>query len=141
MNNVRRALIILLLLVAAAFVWLWLTRPEKVEMAAYVPADSIVYFEADSLPEIFDGVTSTDAWRELARASGVEPAQAQSGWINSLISFTGIGPSDAVVLSRAQVAVTVLGFEAAEESDTTLRFSPRATLVAETHTSEWRVRA
>ena len=141
MHNVRRALIILLLLVAAVFLWLWLTRPEKVEMAAYVPADSIVYFEADSLPAIFDGVTSTEAWRGLARASGVESAPAQSGWLNSLISFTGIGPSDAVVLSRAQVAVTVLGFEAAEESDTTLRFSPRAALVAETHTSEWRVRA
>ena len=63
MHNVRRALIVLLLLVAAAFAWLWLTRPTKVEMAAYVPADSIVYFEADSLPDIFDGVTSTDAWR------------------------------------------------------------------------------
>ena len=141
MHNVRKALVVLLLLAAVAFAWLWLTRPEKVEMAAYVPADSIVYFEADSLPDIFDGVTSTDAWRELARASGVEAGQAQSGWLNSLVSFTGIGPSDAVVLSRAQVAVTVLGFEAAEESDTTLRFSPRAALVAETHTSEWRVRA
>jgi hypothetical protein len=141
MHNVRRALIVLLLLAAAAFVWLWLTRPEKVDMAAYVPADSIVYFEADSLPDIFDGVTSTDAWRELARASGVESGQTQSGWLSGLVSFTGLGPSDAVVLSRAQVAVAVLGFEAAEESDTTLRFSPRGALVAETHTSEWRVRA
>ena len=141
MHNVRRALIVLLLLAAAAFAWLWLTRPEKVEMAAYVPADSIVYFEADSLPEIFDGVTSTDAWRELAHAAGVEGGQPQSVWPTGLMSFTGIGPSDAVVLSRAQVAVAVLGFEAAEESDTTLRFSPRAALVAETHTSEWRVRA
>ena len=72
MHNVRRALIVLLLLAAAAFAWLWLTRPEKVDMAAYVPADSIVYLEADSLPEIFDGVTSTDAWRELSGAAGVE---------------------------------------------------------------------
>src|SRR4051812_41980619 len=141
MHNVRRALIVLLLLAAVAFAWLWLTRPSKVEMAAYVPADSIVYFEADSLPNIFDGVTSTDAWRELASASGVESGQAQSGWLRGLVSFTGVGPSDAVVLARAQVAVAVLGFEAAEESDTTLRFSPRAALVAETHTSEWRVRA
>jgi hypothetical protein len=110
-------------------------------MAAYVPADSIVYFEADSLPAVFDGVTSTDAWRELSRAAGVETDQAQSGLLTGVVSFTGIGPSDAVILSRAQVAVAVLGFEAAEESDTTLRFSPRAALVAETHTSEWRVRA
>lgn len=141
MHNVRRALIVLLVLAVAAFAWLWLTRPEKVDMAAYVPADSIVYLEADSLPEIFDGVTSTDAWRELSSAAGVELGRRQSGWLTDLVSFTGLGPSDAVVLSRAQVGVTVLGFEAAEESDTTLRFSPRAAIVAETHTSEWRVRA
>ncbi|HKG12539.1 MAG TPA: hypothetical protein VKB12_04350 [Pyrinomonadaceae bacterium] len=141
MHNVRRALIVLLLLAAAAFVWLWLTRPEKVDMAAYVPADSIVYLEADSLPEIFDGVTSTDAWRELSGAAGVEVGRRQGGWLTDLVSFTGVGPSDAVVLSRAQVGVAVLGFEAAEESDTTLRFSPRAALVVETHTGEWRVRS
>jgi hypothetical protein len=110
-------------------------------MAAYVPADSIVYLEADSLPEVFDGVTSTDAWRELSGAAGVELGRRQSGWLTDLVSFTGVGPSDAVVLSRAQVGVAVLGFEAAEESDTTLRFSPRAALVVETHTSEWRVRS
>lgn len=141
MQNVRRALLGLLLLAVAAFAWLWLMRPERVDMAAYVPADSIVYLEADSLPELFDGVTSTDAWRELSNAAGVELGQRQSGWLTGLVSFTGIGPSDAVVLSRAQVGVAVLGFEAAEESDTTLRFSPRAAIVAETHTSEWRVRA
>lgn len=141
MHNVRRALIILLLLAAAAFAWLWLTRPEKADMAAYVPADSIVYLEADGLPEIFEGVTSTDAWRELSRAAGVDTAQTLSSWPLGVVSFTGVGPSEIVILSRAQVAVTVLGFEAAEESDTTLRFTPRAALVAETHTSEWRVRA
>jgi hypothetical protein len=131
----------LLILAAAAFAWLWLTRPEKVDMAAYVPADSIVYLEADSLPEIFDGVTSTDAWRELSNAAGVEPGQRQGGWLTDLVSFTGLGPSDAVILSRAQVGIAVLGFEAAEESDTTLRFSPREAIVVETHTSEWRVRS
>src|SRR5919205_333128 len=141
MQKVGKALIVLLLLAAAAFAWLWLTRPTKVDMAAYVPADSIVYIEADSLPAIFDGVTSTDAWRELSSAAGVEAGKAQGGLLTDLVSFTGAGPSDAVVLSRTQVAVAVLGFEAAEESDTTLRFSPRAALVAETHTSEWRVRA
>jgi hypothetical protein len=141
MHKVRRALLVLLVLAAAAFAWLWLTRPTKVDMAAYVPADSIVYIEADSLPEIFEGVTSTDAWRELAAAAGVETKQAPSGWLTSLVSFTGLGPSDAVVLSRAQVGVSVLGFQAAEESGTTLKFSPRAALVAETHSGEWRARA
>ena len=141
MINVRGALIAVLLLAVLAFAWLWLTRPQRVDMTAYAPADSIVYAEADSLPAIIDAFTSTDAWRELAPAAGAEARPGWTGWLPSFLSFTGIGPSDAVVLSRAQVAVTVLGFQAAEESDTTLKFTPRAALVAETHSSGWRVRA
>jgi hypothetical protein len=141
MVNVRRALVAVLLLVVLAFAWLWLTRPQRVDMTAYAPADAILYAEADSLPAIINAFTSTDAWRELAPAAGVEARPIGTGWLPSFLSFTGLGPSDAVVLSRAQVAVTVLGFQAAEESDTTLRFTPRAALVAETHSSAWRVRA
>ena len=141
MLNLRRALVAVLLLALAVFAWLWFTRPQRVEMAGYAPADSIVYFEAESLPEVFDAFTATDAWRELAPAAGVETPRSWTGWLPGFVSFTGLGPSDTVVLSRAQVAVTVLGFQAAEESDTTLKLSPRAALVAETHTSEWRVRA
>jgi hypothetical protein len=141
MVMVRRVLIVVCVLAAAVFAWLWWTRPVKVDMAAYVPADSIIYFEADSLPEIFSAVTSTDDWRALAPAAGVEPNPAGRGWLTGLLSFTGAGPSDAVVLSRAQVAVAVLGFDASEESDETLKYTPRAALVAETHTSEWRVKA
>jgi hypothetical protein len=141
MVKIRRVLIVFMLLALVVFAWLWFTRPQRVDMTAYVPADSIVYVEADSLPAIFNAFTSTDAWRELAPAAGVETGHDWKGWLPGLVSFTGVGTSDAVVLSRAQVAVTVLGFQAAEESDTTLKFSPRAALVAETHTSEWRVKA
>lgn len=141
MVNLRRALVAVLLLALLVFAWLWFTRPRRVDMAGYAPADSIVYFEAESLPEVFDAFTSTDAWRELAPAAGVEARRDWKGWLPGFVSFTGLGSSDTVVLARAQVAVSVLGFQAAEESDTTLKFSPRAALVAETHTSEWRVRA
>ncbi|MET0625009.1 MAG: hypothetical protein ABW250_18830 [Pyrinomonadaceae bacterium] len=141
MVNVRRALVGILLLTVFVFAWLWFTRPRRVDMAAYAPADSIVYAEVNSLPEVFDAFTSTDAWRELAPAAGVDAAQSWKGWLPGFVSFTGLGPSDAVVLSRAQVAVSVLGFRADEESGTTLRLAPRVALVAETHTSEWRVRA
>ena len=141
MVNVRRALVAVLLLALLAFAWMWLTRPQRVDMTAYAPADAIVYAETDSLPAIIDGFTSTDAWRELAPAAGVEARPGWTGWFPSFLSFTGLGPSDAVILARAQVAVTVLGFQAAEESDTTLKFTPRAALVAETHSPAWRVRA
>ena len=141
MLTLRRALVAVLLLALAALAWLWLTRPQSVDMTAYAPADAIVYAEADSLPAIVDAFTSTDAWKELAPAAGVEARPKLARWLPSFLSFTGLGPSDAVVLSRAQVAVVVLGFQAAEESDTTLKFTPRAALVAETHSPEWRVRA
>jgi hypothetical protein len=141
MLNARRVLAAVLLLALAALAWLWFTRPRRVDMTGYVPADAILYAEADSLPEIFDAFTSTDAWRDLAPAAGVDTEYGRAGRLSGFFSFTGAGPSDAVVLSRAQVAVAVLGFQAAEESDTTLKFTPRAALVAETHTSEWRVKS
>jgi hypothetical protein len=139
MRVLRTTVVVICLLAVAAFAWLWWTRPERVDMAGYVPADSIIYVEANSLRDIFKAVTSTDDWKELAPAAGVETGGA-SDWLTSLISFSGIGPSDAVVLSRAQVAVAVLGFEAAEAGDS-LSYKPRAALVVETHTSEWRVRS
>lgn len=141
MVNVRRVLVAVLLLAVLAFAWLWLTRPQRVDMTAYVPADSIVYAEADNLPAIVEAFTSTDVWRESAPAAGVKAQTGWASWLPAFLSFTGIGPSDAVVLSRAQVAVAVLGLQAAEESDTTLKFTPRAALVAETHSPAWRVRA
>lgn len=141
MVNVRRALVAVLLLAVLAFAWLWLTRPQRVDMTAYVPADSIVYAEADSLPAIIDAFTSTGAWRESAPAGGVDVRPGWAGRLSAFLSFTGMGPSDAVVLARAQVAVAVLGLRAAEESDTTLKFTPRAALVAETHSPGWRARA
>jgi hypothetical protein len=140
MLKARRVLAAVLLVAVAALAWLWLTRPRRVDMTAYVPADSILYAEADSLPEILKALTSSDAWRELAPAAGVNADYGRSGRLSGFLSFTGAGPGDAVVLSRAQVAVAVLGFQAAEESDTTLKFTPRAALVAETQTPEWRLR-
>src|SRR5919197_1612759 len=70
MPIVRRVLLVVSVLALCVFAWLWCTRPVKVDMATYVPADSIVYLEANSLPEIFGAVTSTDDWRELAAPSG-----------------------------------------------------------------------
>ncbi|HEX8559967.1 MAG TPA: hypothetical protein VF668_17860 [Pyrinomonadaceae bacterium] len=140
MVNLRRALVAVLLLALSVFAWLWFTRARRVDMAAYAPADSIIYAETDSLPAVFDAFTSSDAWRELAPAAGVGARPAWTGWLPGFVSFTGLGTADAVVLSRAQVAVAVLGFQAAEESETTLKLSPRVALVAETHTSEWRVK-
>lgn len=142
MSLFRKALIVAGLLLVAAFAYLWFTRPERVDMAAYAPADSLVYLEAESLPEIVEAVTSAGAWRALGPAAGVEGGWGLSRRMSSkVLAFTGLGPGEAVVFSRAQVAVTILGFEAVEESGTALKFTPRAALVAETHTSHWRASA
>ena len=137
----RRALLITAALVLLLFAWLWWNQPEAVDMAAYVPADTLVYVEANSLTETAGGLTSTDAWRALAPAAGLGEDFGRFGRLSRLMAWTGVGPADAVVLSRAQVALTVQGFSAAEESAATLKITPRLALVAETHTSESRVRA
>ncbi|HEU4594645.1 MAG TPA: hypothetical protein VFS10_05705 [Pyrinomonadaceae bacterium] len=141
MRIARRVILSALIVLLVAAAWVWWNRPVRVDMAAYVPADSVVYLEANSLPELLSGITSTGAWRELAPAAGVNRHLGSVGWASRFVTLTGLGPSETVVFSRAQVAVTVQGFEAAEESDTELKFSPRAALVAETHTGEGRARA
>ena len=127
-----------LLLIAAA--WLWFSRPQRSDMAAYVPADSLIYMEANSLPEIVNSIVSSDAWTAVAPAAGIDPAYGRAGWMTTLAGWTGLGSGEAVIFARAQVAVCLLGFSAAEGPDATLKIAPRGALVVETHTGAWRVR-
>ncbi|HYX43360.1 MAG TPA: hypothetical protein VE821_16760, partial [Pyrinomonadaceae bacterium] len=128
----------LVLLLAA---WLWWNRPQPVDMAAYAPADALIYIEANSLPSIFNALTSTDSWRALAPPAGLKTQLDQFGWLSRAAAWTGIGPVDTVVLARAQVAIVVMGFDAAEEPEQALHIKPRAALVVETHTSQRRAQA
>ncbi|MGB7922276.1 MAG: hypothetical protein WCF57_03425 [Pyrinomonadaceae bacterium] len=140
MKIFRPALLAVIALVLIAVVWLWWNRPQRVDMAGYVPADSLIYLEANSLPDIAEGIVSTDAWQKLAPPAGIRSGLGQIGWLSRLSAWTGIGSADAVVLARAQIAVTVLGLDAADEGET-LKLKPRYALVVETHTGETRTRA
>lgn len=140
MSFFRKFLIALAVLVIILGLWLWWNRPQRVDMAGYVPADSLIYLEANNLPTIASEVTQTDAWKALAPPAGIKSNLGSYGWLSRLAAWTGIGPADAVVLSRAQIAVTVLGFGAAEAGET-LKIKPRYALVAETHTGASRVQA
>lgn len=140
MKILGRFLIVIIAVILVAVGWLWWNRPQKVDMAGYVPADSLVYLEANSLPEIAAGIVSTDAWKALAPPAGIRSGLGQIGWLGRLAAWTGIGSADAVVLARAQVAVTVLGLDAADEGET-LKLKPRYALVVETHTGEARTRS
>jgi hypothetical protein len=139
MRFLRKALLILLALILLAAIWLWWNRPQKVDMSAYVPADSLLYLETNDLPNIAGGLINTDAWKALAPPAGIRPDAGRIGWLSRLVSWTGIGSSETVIFSRAQVAVTVLGFEAADAGET-LKIKPRYAVIIETHTGESRTR-
>ncbi|HEY0377417.1 MAG TPA: hypothetical protein VGC87_10730 [Pyrinomonadaceae bacterium] len=140
MKFLRKALLVLLALLLVLAVWVWWNYPRKVKMTAYVPADALVYLEANDLPDIATGVISTDAWKALAPAAGIRSNLGNIGWLSRLASWTGIGSADAVVLSRAQIAVVVLGLEAADAGDT-LKIKPIYAVVVESHTGEGRLRS
>lgn len=140
MKFLRKALLVFLALLLVLAVWVWWNYPRKVDMTAYVPADALVYLEANDLPDIATGVINTDAWKALAPAAGIRSNMGNLGWLSRLASWTGIGPADAVVLSRAQVAVVVLGLEAADAGDT-LKIKPIYAVVVESHTGEGRLQS
>lgn len=140
MKIVRSSLLLLGGLVLLASVWVWWNRYQKVDMATYVPAETLIYLEANSLSDITKAVTSTDAWKALAVPAGIRPDLGELGWIGRLANWTGIGPADAVIFSRSQVAVAVMGFDAADGGET-LKVKPRYAVVIETHTGSERARA
>ncbi|MFN2454549.1 MAG: hypothetical protein ABR577_10040 [Pyrinomonadaceae bacterium] len=136
MKRFRSVLLPVSVLAIFCVAWLWWNHSDRVDMAATVPGDSLVYLEADSLPQILRAVTGTDAWKTLAPVAGVGASFGSVGWLSRLAAWTGIGPADAVVFARAQVAVAVLNFETTAGS-----VKPRAAAVIETHTGERRTRA
>src|SRR2546423_13164792 len=96
-----RFLIVIIALILVAVGWLWWNRPQKVDMAGYVPADSLVYLEANSLPEIAAGIVSTDAWKALAPPAGIRSGLGQIGWLGRLAAWTGIGSAVGIRAARA----------------------------------------
>ena len=139
MTRFRKVLLIILGLFLLGAIWVWWNRPRRVDMSAYVPADSLIYLEANDLSDIVSGIVSTDAWKALAPPAGIKSNLGHLSWLSRLVSWTGIGSADAVVLSRAQIAVTVTGLDAADAGET-LKVKPRYAIVAETHTGESRTR-
>lgn len=139
MKIFRKLLAVVVALVLIAGVWVWWNRPQKVDMTAYVPADSLVYIEANSLPEVANGIVQTDAWKALAPPAGIKGIVGQVGWLGRLSEWTGIGSADALVIARSQVAIVVLGLDAADAGET-LKIKPQTAVVVETHTGESRTR-
>jgi hypothetical protein len=139
MRRILRLLAIVLALLLITVAWFWWNRPRRVDMAAYVPADSMVYLEANSLTDIMHAIVETDAWRSLAPALAVKPGRSRDRWLESIARITGIGSTLSVMATRAQVAFVMLDLNANGNGDT-LELKPLAALVVETHTANARIK-
>ena len=120
-------------------VWFWWQSPNTVDMAAYVPADTLVFMETNSLPALTEAMTQTDAWSLAATPAGLPANFGKLGWLGRLAAWTGLGPADKVALARSQVAVAVLGAKLGAGGDA-LKLKPQYAVIIETHTSLSRVR-
>ena len=126
----------LLALVIGVLLYFGLRRPPRVPMERYVPASALAYVEVNNLADIVDGLTGTQAWRELAPALGLSSQLRHLGFISDLIGRTGLGPDEAVVAGRAQVALALTDVEAetgTSDDGPYIHFKPRIALVVETH--------
>jgi hypothetical protein len=135
----RRLLTFALVVLVIGASWLWWNRPKKTDMAAYAPGDSLVYVESNSLIDVAANITNTDAWKTLGPFLGANRNTWQDRWLQHLSAWTGIGPAQTVILTRAQVAVVMMDLSTAEEG-ATLRVKPEAALLIETHTAERRIK-
>ena len=128
------AFAVLAILIVAA--WVWWAIPSPVDMADYAPADSLVYVEFNNPAAVAQAIQSTDVWQAAA------PNGSKTSSQNRLMltaARAGIGPLEAVLFARAQVALVVVGMNTSEEADT-LRIRPDVALIAETHTAKSRIK-
>src|SRR5262245_6229086 len=130
--------------IVAAGVALWYWRsPARVDMARYAPEGVLAFIEIDSLPDLVSGLTETQAWLELASPLGLSTQLDYAGATAGLLGSFGIGPDDAVILGRAQVAVVITSVEAGAEaspdedpSAATVVIRPRCAIILKTRSSE-----
>ncbi|MDQ5845109.1 MAG: hypothetical protein M3539_07410 [Acidobacteriota bacterium] len=109
-------------------------------MAAYAPANSLLYLEANQPSAVVEAISGTEAWKLLADSEGLPKAPPRRPWLQGFVRWTGIGSIESVMLARSQVAVVVTDLGATEEADT-LRVRPEVALIIESHTSEVRIRS
>src|SRR4030095_14834601 len=126
--------VILLLGLAGIF---WFNRPERVDMADYAPADSLVYLELNSLPELAKTIEQNQLWKTLAPKTSVSTNLLNNGGVT--VARSGLSPVRTVVFTRAQFALVVVGMNSTQEGDT-LRIRPEVAFIVETHTSNWRIK-
>ncbi len=139
MTKAWAALLFLAVLIVAGATWLWLGKPAEIDMSAYAPADALLYLEANRPFDVADAIAGTEAWQNIGTLVGPLTRTPQRSWMRELVSRTGFGPIESVVLSRAQVAVVLTDLRTTEDGDT-LNIKPEGVLLVETHTTSTSLR-
>lgn len=137
MKFVRPLLVLVLLVILIGAAWLWWASPSKVDMADYAPADSLVYIEFNNPAAVAEAIQNTNVWQAAAPVTHSKPASRNRLMLTA--ARAGIGPLEAVLFARAQIALVVVGMNTSEEADT-LKVRPDVALIAETHTPKWRTK-
>lgn len=130
------ALVLLAILIGAA--WLWWALPSTVDMADYAPADSLVYIEFNNPAALVQAIQNSEVWQAAAPIIQSKPVSQNK--LMTTAARAGIGPLEAVLFSRTQLALVVVGLNTSEEGADTLKVRPEIALIAETHTSKWRTK-
>ena len=129
------ALVLLAILIVAA--WLWWSLPSTVDMADYAPADALVYVEFNNPAALAYAIQNSDVWQ--AAAPITQSKKLSQNRLMTTAARAGIGPLEAVLFARTQLALVVVGMNTSEEGDT-LKVRPDVALIAETHTAKWRTK-
>jgi hypothetical protein len=133
----RPLLALALLAILLGAVWLWWSRPSRVDMADYAPADSLVYVEFNDLAGVAQAIQHSDVWQAAAPVIKSKPTSQSR--VMTAAARSGFGPLEAVLFARTQIALVVVGMNTSEEHDT-LRVRPEVAVIGETHTSSWRTK-
>ena len=137
MKLLRTTLILILLILLIGGAFLWFNRPDKVDLASYAPADSLLYVELNSPSEIAKAIQGSDVWKAAAPVTKTQTSSENR--LATAAAQAGLGPIEAVLFARSQIALVVVGLNTSEENDT-LRVKPEVALIAETHTWSWRTK-
>ncbi len=115
----------------ASALWLYFERVPRIDLATRVPDSAIGYLEVNDWPRFMDQLTESAAWLQLAPEFGLWDKWRYLGKAAWILRTTGIGPREAVVLARAQLALVVTSLEVRGEE-----VRPRLAFVLETHSRE-----
>lgn len=129
------AVVFIAILIGAA--WLWWALPSTADMTDYAPADSLVYIEFNNPAAVAQAIQTTDVWQAAVPITHSKPTSRNRLMVTA--ARAGLGPLEAVLFARAQIALVVVGMNTSEEADT-LKVRPEVALIAETHTSKWRTK-